>query len=285
MSGFRIIALKLALLLSICNMVSADEGGNKAPGLSHFPLNEIYSRYTADPYRTSFSAKAIFLNRTDIPDTGTRRFGLRIGGALPLMQYNWQKVQSQLVLEAGFHGHFDADHSQDNIGWDGIYSLYYAVRFNEALAVRIGRRHFSSHVGDEYIERTGRRRINYTREEWRAGLSWQVKNNMDVYFDFAYASTLRNKNKQKPWRYQIGAQFDQPGAFYETGLGWYVAADVSSYQENNYAINTTLQVGLLVPRDERQWRFFIEYYNGRMQIGEFFEHNESYFGLGLTIDI
>ncbi|MBN4080390.1 DUF1207 domain-containing protein [Beggiatoa alba] len=287
MSNVRVVVSYIILLPGLLAYagIAFSEKSTDSPGFMYFPLQQIYTRYIADPLRTSFSAKAMVFNRTDIPDTGKLRFGLRVGGALPLLQYNGQTIQSQLILEGGFLGQFDVDHSEDNIGWEGIYSLYLAVRFNEAFAVRVGRRHFSSHVGDEYAERTGRKRINYTREEMRAGINWAVTPQLLVYFDSGYATTLRNKSKQKPWRHQLGIQLDKPRVFYNSGLGWYAAVDVSAYQENDFSTNTSLQLGLLVPREQRNWRFFLEYYNGRMQVGEFFEHNESYYALGLSIDV
>lgn len=258
---------------------------NTLPGFTILPLAQVYPRYIADPYRTAFAVKTLFYNRTDVPNSGKNYVALAMGGAFPLVQYNWQAVQSQLVLEGGYHGFFDADQAEDNLGWEGIYAFYLASRFNDRLATRIGYRHFSSHVGDEYAERNGRLRINYTREELRGGINWEVLANLQWYYDVGYAVSLRNKNRQKRWRHQTGLQYDRPKVFFDSALGWYAAMDVSLYEENDYATNTTLQSGFIVKRQQREWRFFIEYYNGRTQLGEFFENRESYYSLGFTIDI
>ncbi len=254
-------------------------------GLRGFPLMQIYPRYIADPYRTTFAAKYLRMNRSDVPASGEHYISLRLGGALPLAQYNWSTIKSQLVLEGGFHGLFDQDQSADNLGWEGIYALYLALRISDTLAMRAGYRHFSSHVGDEYAEQSGRVRINYTREEMRGGVNWQALQDLQLYYDLGYAFTLRNKSKQKHWRHQFGLQYECPDAFFDSTIGWYAAADVSVYEENDYSTNTTLQLGLVVPRLHREWRFFVEYYNGRTQLGEFFENKESYYGAGFTIDI
>ncbi|NNF97105.1 MAG: DUF1207 domain-containing protein, partial [Halobacteria archaeon] len=140
-----------------------------------FPVEKIYPQYIADPLRPTFSAQYQYYFDTTIIDTSDNRFDLKIGGPLPIFQLvdkSTRKPYLQFVVEAGFHGQFDAEKSEDNIGWDGIYSFYLVFQNNTNLATRIGTHHVSSHIGDELIARTGRSRINYTRQEIRAGIGW-----------------------------------------------------------------------------------------------------------------
>ena len=61
----------------------------------------------------------------------------------------------------------------------------------------------------------------------------------------------------------------------------------TSWEENDWDISLTIQTGIRVmnSRYGKRWRFGIQYYNGRSHIGEFFQCNESYLGLGTWIDI
>jgi len=252
-----------------------------------FPKENLYPVYIANPLRSTFSLQTMFFEKTSIADTSRRRFDLKVGGNLGIFRMqsltNKQKAW-QLTLEGGFHGQFDANKSEDNIGWDGIYSMSIDVRSSDAFAYRLGIHHLSSHIGDELAERTGRKRINYTRQETRAGITWLFAPHWQSYAEIAWGHDLRNKTLQRPWRTELGIQYEKPQYFFEQ-LGWYMALDLSSYEENNWDINTSLQMGIISVVEERRWRLGLEYYDGRSQIGEFFQDSERYIGLGIWIDI
>jgi len=245
-----------------------------------FPIDQLYPDYIANPLRSTFSAKSLFFEKTSIANTSRRRFDLKLGGRLGL----YRKNSWQLTLEGGFHGQFDADNSEDNIGWDGIYALSLDIHTSEALAYRLGIHHISSHVGDELAERTGRQRINYTRQETRAGIMWTFSPHWQSYAEIAWGHDLRNKSLQRPWRTELGIQYEKPQYFFKQ-LGWYIALDHSLYEENNWDINTTMQMGIVSEQNKRHWRLGLEYYNGRSQLGEFFQDREKYIGIGIWIDI
>lgn len=252
-----------------------------------FPQDNLYPDYIANPIRSTFSAQTMFFEKTSIANTSRRRFDLKLGGRLGIFRRqsltNKHKAW-QLTLEGGFHGQFDADKSEDNIGWDGIYSISIDVRSSDALAYRLGVHHLSSHIGDELAERTGRKRINYTRQETRAGLTWLFASHWQSYAEIGWGHDLRNKTLQRPWRTELGIQYEKPRYFFEQ-LGWYMALDLSSYEENKWDINTSLQMGIVSVHKKRRWRLGLEYYDGRSQIGEFFQDSEKYIGLGIWVDI
>lgn len=281
----RVSLTRLALLLplaGVATFVQSDES------LQLFPQQHIYPHYTADPLRSTFSAQTQFYDHTTIADTSRRRFDLKIGGELLLVGspvFSASASGWQVMIDAGFHGQFDADHSEDNIGWDGIYGMYFTRRLNPAWAWRFGMKHISSHVGDELMERTGRTRIGYTRQELRAGVAWSPMTHHTFYFDAGHGHDLRNKELQKPWRAQVGAEYENPQMLWQGQAGWYGAINVSSYEENDWDLNTSVQLGLLSRREERTWRLGLEFYHGRAQLGEFFQDHEQYLGLGLWIDI
>ncbi len=260
-----------------------------AEGLVRFsPAQHLYPLYLADPQRATFSAQNVYLDQTTTTSISHQRFDLKLGGELIILGMAESATQPdwlQLILEAGFHGQFDADQSQDNIGWDGIYSLYVSLRQNEQLAYRFGSKHISSHIGDELIENTGRQRINYTRQEWRLGVAWSFADNWLSYVDAGKGYGLRSKVLQAPWRAQLGLQYDNPAVFWNNQVGWYAAIDVSSYEENNWQHNNNLPLGFVARSQARRGRIGLEFYDGRSQLGEFFQDRERYRGIGLWVDL
>jgi hypothetical protein len=250
-----------------------------------FPSEQLYPHYLADPNRVTFNAQTMYFESTTVNQTSKRRVDLKLGAQLPLYGSELYDQPWQLVLIGGFHGQFDSEQSQDNIGWDGIYGLHFAHQINESWKYRIGIKHVSSHVGDEYAERTGRLRINYTRQEIRMGVAWSDHAELAIYSDIAYGYDLRNRDLQEPWRLQLGAQYESPYAFWNDQLNWFTAIDISSYEENDWQSNYTAQLGLVTHSGLRSWRAGLEYYDGRNQIGEFFQNQERYISLGIWFDL
>ncbi len=254
------------------------------------PTGDLYPKYLADPRRSTFSIETMYFSETEIDAAGRPRVGLRMGTRFGLLRFHKDGDPEhgfQLDLGAGFIGQFDIAKSLDNIGWDGVYSLEIAWAPLDRFAIKAGSFHDSSHVGDEYAERTGRRRINYTREEALLGLSWAFTKKCRAYTEGAYAYTLNNEELMEPLRVQYGLEYMSSDSFWKGRLGWYAAADVSSYEENDRDTNTTIQAGLLYPLGNlpRTWRLGIEYYDGRSHIGEFFQEREKYISIGFLVDL
>jgi hypothetical protein len=254
------------------------------------PAGDLYPKYMADPRHPTFSIMRMRFSNSDIDDAGNLRWGLRLGARFGLLRFHKDGDKNhglQVDIEAGFIGQFDIDNSTDNIGWDGIYGLHLAWAPAGGIAFRLGTLHNSSHVGDEYAERTGRVRIKYTREEYVFGVSWSFEEKWRAYAEAGYGHVLRNDDLMEPWRVQYGLEYVSPHGFWHGRLGWYAAADVSSYEESDWDINTTLQAGLILPviQLSRNYRLGLEYYSGRSHFGEFFQDDESYLSLGLWFDI
>ena len=288
---FKISDLLILIVINLCWMqpAIANESSiydnNKSGGVI-FPQTQLYPHYIANPLRPSFSFQNISYSKTEITDTSLHRYDLKVGGHLGIYRSQPEKTNRgwQLTFGAGFHGEFDPASSEDNVGWDGIFSLSLEMRFNKTLAHRFGTQHISSHVGDELIERTGIKRINYTRQEIRYGMMWFMSPHWQSYIEIGKAYDLRNKLIQKSWRSELGFQYENK-KYWMSNLGWYLAADFSSYEENDWDINTSLHLGIITTKKERNYRFGFEFYEGRSPLGEFFQANEKYIGIGLWIDI
>ena len=252
-----------------------------------FPSHTLYPQYIADPSDTVFSSQYNYYADSDIPASGQRRVDLKLGGVFPVYaRYTdpEQKTGWQFNLEAGFHGLFDSESALNNLGWNGVYALMFELRRSANVAHRFGFHHISGHIGDEYLVQTGRTRINYTRQDILYGVSWQLQPKFDTYLELGWAYHMGNIAVQEPWRLQLGTQHEWKGNLVE-GFNHYFAVHVSSYEENDWSANTSIQLGLLTPERDTQWRFGIEFYDGRSQMVEFFREHERYFGLAFWIRI
>ncbi len=252
------------------------------------PPGDLYAPYIADPHRVGFGVQWQNFTNTQIPDSGSHRVALRAGGRFGIIRVDSSGTGSagwQMNVEGGFNAEFDADHSLDNIGWDGRYGLVVTTARSDTLALKFGLLHDSSHVGDEYMERTGRTRIGYTRHELTAGVSRTIGEHWRTYAEAGWGYQFGNDALMKPGRGQTGLEYESCQGPRENCAGWYGALDLSSMEERNWRLDTALQAGFVARKDERTWRIGIEWYHGRPPVGEFFQYTESSISLGIWLDV
>jgi hypothetical protein len=149
--------------------------------------------------------------------------------------------------------------------------------------VQIGTKHISSHVGDEYAERTGRRRIDYTREEVAAGAIWSVTPRWRTYAEAGWGFAPKEEVGQEPGRLQLGLEHEVPGSLGQGRLGWFAALDLGAMEERDWQVDPSLRIGLLVPAGDRRWRVGLGVHEGTVPLGEFFQVDETYVALGLWL--
>lgn len=260
----------MRLLLSAALLFA---GSVHAAELRMFPSSNLYPAYLADPRQPEFGVTLLGFPDPNIPDSGDRRVGLKLGGRFGLVRIGgWQAD-----IEAGFTGQFDIEHSLDNIGWDGTYGFLVSTAFENGVSVQLGTKHISSHVGDEYAERTGRERIEYTREELAAGAAWSIDDRWRTYGEIGWGYQPKDEIGQEPGRLQIGFEHEVP---LRDRLGWYAALDLQAFEERSWQLDPTLQVGILV---DRRWRAGIAVHDGAVPIGEYYQVDETYIALGLWL--
>jgi len=253
-----------------------------------FPVEHLYPAYLADPYAFGFHLQLRSYDESTIPETGSLRWDGMVGAPLIIYEkkgsdntdYGWQ-----FIFMGGLRGQFDTENKHDNIAWEGLLGLQGVFRYHDNFAWHIGTKHYSSHIGDEYIERTGRTRIGYTRNELRAGFAWDFSEHYMFYSDIADAVALPDKTYQDNLRAQAGVQYEKPGVFLDGKAGWYSALDISAYEEDDWDTNITFQTGFDLRSHDRRWRLELEYYDGRSQYGEFFQYRDKYTSIGVMLDL
>lgn len=252
------------------------------------PLGDPYRPYIADPNRVGFEITTMTYSRSEIPDSGESRAGLKAGGRVGILRYDppgYEGEGWQFGMEFGYIGEFDLDRSYDNLGWDGVYGLLITGPLSRTVHTKFGVTHRSSHVGDEYTERTGRRRINYTRQETLLGLSWNIVPTWRVYGEYGRAFDLGNPILQDEGRAQVGIEYHPKEQWWNKRLGWFAALDVSAWEERDWDADTSFRIGYEFDGEGARWTLSAVYHHGRSSISEFFQYTESYTGISLKVDL
>lgn len=252
-----------------------------------FPDDDIYPQYIADPLRPQSAMLLAGFMSSDIPDSGSLRFLLRLGGRYSIARRHPAGQPDrgfQIDFEGGYFGQFDVDSSLDNIGWDGLFGLRFSYKGDGPWAFSVASRHDSGHIGDEYAEKTGRQRIDYTREEIAVGASWAPGGSWRTYMEAGWAYS--HIESEKPLRLQLGVEYINREGLFRGDFPWYAALDTALYKDDDLRVRATAQLGLIFPTDRgtNRYRAALELVLGRSILGEFYTHDESYIGLGWYFD-
>jgi hypothetical protein len=280
-------AVGLAAPAAAAQEAAGSGGGDGDRVVMFMPPAEFYPQYTADPLRPQSAVVVQWVTDSEIPDTGAARFALRLGGRFGLVRWYREDTPEcgwQLDFEGGFVGHFDMTESLDNIGWDGLLGLYLSWLPSPELGFRFGMKHRSAHVGDEYAERTGRQRMEYTREELVAGLNWSPTPRWTVYTEGGFGYGLEDFQEQG--RLQLGIEHAGTRRFWDNRASGYAAVDMQLFEEQDWHPLATVQIGFVAPtgRGTSRYRLAVEAGTGQSVLGEFSFEDETWVGIGWYFD-
>ncbi len=145
-------------------------------------------------------------------------------------------------------------------------------------------KHQSGHRGDEFVEETGRGRIDYTREELIFGVSHFLTRRFRLYTEGGLSIRQSSPALQESGRFEAGTEYLVPYPVMNRRTGFFAAVDLESFEERNWKIDSEFQAGIFLMRPVVTWRFGIDYRDGRSPMGEFFRGDEQYIGFSLWID-
>ena len=252
--------------------------------LTLFPSGDVYPVYIADPHRPTNTLEEAFIAAGELPDAhgpltrlaGGGRFGVvRIRPATPGGR-SWQ-----VSIEAGLDALFDSRNRLDVVGWDGNYGVTITTASGSPIALKIALLHISAHLGDEYQERTGRPRINYTREEVSVGAAWRWSHRWRAYVESGMGFR-RGDTLLEPWRVQWGVEHESAAG---RRIGRYAAADFSSMQEREWRVDASVELGIVLRGGGRTSRILLQWHDGRPTANEFFGESISTLSMALRIDL
>ena len=208
-----VIGTVVALLGLVQAGVRAQEAGPPQTGRRQFvlfPAGDIVPVYVADPQRPNNVLEQRFHTHTEIDDSAGLRTALAAGGRFGVLKIHPPTREGrawQVSLDGGLDALFDGKHRLDGIGWDGNYGLSVTTASSSPWSFRFALQHLSAHLGDEYQERTGRQRLNYTREEIAVAALRRLGPRSRAYGEIGGAY-VTGAEIQDPWRLQAGIEHE-----------------------------------------------------------------------------
>jgi hypothetical protein len=255
--------------------------------LTLFPPADLYPPYTADPHQPTTAIAELFYTAVRIAHTSSPRTGLTAGGRFGILRIDPPAADGrawQASITGALHALFDSQRRNDAIGWEGTYGFALTTASAAPLALKVALQHMSSHLGDEYVERTGRTRINYDRGEVAFGGSVRLSRGWRTYVE-AGVGYVNRAEGQEPWRGQAGVEYESRAMLWGGRFAWYGATNVAAMQERAWRVDTAVQGGLLTRAHGRIYRIAAGFTEGRPTVGEFFQHSERWFTVGFYIDL
>jgi hypothetical protein len=183
---------------------------------------------------------------------------------------------TEVGFEAAVFARFDLHEEYDMEATDWRFGIP-LVRRDGDLAWKVHLSHRTSHLGDEYMERTGATPVHYHMEEAAAGVSWDASAGSRVYGEAGAA--LYTGGPAANGRVQSG--YEWVGSKGGLGLSPWVAMDLEARNEQDWNPNATLAAGVALGRSAR---LGFEYYRGRDPQTQFLEDRMQWVALALTFD-
>lgn len=244
------------------------------------PENPYYRSYLAGAKEPRIGGQ-VYSER----DNGTT-FDSTLGGRVGILRYGnqdpWNPHGWQVDFEGAAMLRQDYENEMDVVSTDfraGVPITYANGPFRMKLAYY----HLSSHLGDEFMLRTGATRINYSRDVIVWGLSYYVTPDVRVYGEAGYGFVV--DDGAEPWEFQFGIDYSPARPTGVCGAP-FAAINVHLREEVDFSGNLVVQVGRQWRRDPNGhvMRFGLHYYNGKSPQFEFFDKFEHQIGLGLWYD-
>ncbi len=248
------------------------------------PDGLIYRSYLAGPREprigTTFIHTKNVLERSQTLWDGTvggRRGLLRYGTGDPLKPEGWQvDLEGAALVRLNLGENRDVDASDFRFGVPVTYGV-------GNVQYKFGYYHLSSHLGDEFIVRTGSTaRVNYVRDAVMAGISYNPAPAWRIYGETAYA--VFTAGGAEPWEFQVGLEYAQPGPTGVFGTPFF-ATNAHLREEVNFGGDWTTQLGWLWRgASGSTMRVGLHYVNGKSTQYQFFGSDEEQIGFGAWYD-
>ncbi|MCC7147030.1 MAG: DUF1207 domain-containing protein [Phycisphaeraceae bacterium] len=245
-----------------------------------FPHKDLFDPLLADPRWPHFSvAFRAYQAENDFHDIGAVSFG----ETLPLYQDDAPHGRWGAILQGSVFGIFDLDsESADLVNadyWVGLGGTYRSGPFSMLGRVY----HQSSHLGDEYLLRTGVPRVNLSYEVVDMKFSYDLSKAFRVYLGGGYMFDQEPDNIE-PLLTQVGVEYRSPTKILGGVARPVGAVDVQMAEMHDWEASLSTRVGLQFEnpnRDSHVIQLMLEYYIGHSPDGQFFQRTIQFIGLGL----
>ncbi len=262
----------------------ADSGGSCFPGALHctaLPPTLLWEPPLANPLQPRMRLLVNSLSNAHTHDTVDTAIGAEVGLA---------RLSFAGHPEEGIQPDFFAVVLSRFASYRTLTAVDYRFGFPITFAWgdwqgKIGYEHTSTHLGDDFVRKTGQLKQGHIRDEIVVGCAYRVWQPVRLYGVFGYALSMDTPVGDKPDRFDWGVEWSRPG---RTGA-WgqpFAAFDMELRHDQDYQPNMTTQVGW-------QWRgegnipslrVGLELYEGKSFYGQFFRDHEHWVGAGVYLD-
>ncbi len=247
------------------------------------PSGDLYRTYLADPRQSKSGTKVQF------PVRGTSEDNIKIenvlGGHRSLVRWSdgaHPDTEMELVIEAAVFSRFDIQEGWDMDAADYRFGFPFLYR-HEDVILKFHLYHITSHLGDEYISREGRKRDSYHLDEMSVGMSYPYDQPWRVYGEVGIS--IYNGPETKSGRGQLGAEYIfEP---ISSRISPYVAVDLQTRNEIEWSWNASAMAGLMMTSKNgvgHGLRCFLEYYRGNDVQTQFKGDREHFLAVGFAAD-
>jgi hypothetical protein len=266
--------LSALLLLAAVSATGADLGPRP---------NEIFPLLVAAPRRATPSASYYRLGGRDLSD-------LALGGALGLRRWRtgeeqdwlWEAdVEGLAQSRWKFGGGLNELEAYDLIATLPVTTRRGDVSFKGELF------HENSHLGDDYVRRTGDAGFRSSREGLRALAALEPRRFARLYAGAAYL--VHDASPEKRWTLQSGLELttDDLLLFPARPTSLYLAEDAQWHQSVGWNGDSHTVAGIRValpPSATRALRLQVGYFAGHSPYGQFFARREHAFDIAGSIE-
>lgn len=294
--GRRRLALACGTLFALCgggaaygqDAASSPDRPGEARGVIPLPRTDVFHPLMADPKQPQFRASHLWTS------TGARRTrvgAVAFGENFGIVRWVGRDTTEgwQLSLAGAVFAQFDLQtESFDLMNADYVIGIPLTHR-RGATSARVRLYHQSSHLGDEYLLRSGAERINIQWESIEAIVAREL-GDVRVYGGGEYM-LHREPATLRAGAWHGGVEYHHPKPVVGVGAigrGWLVAAlDARGWAEHawrpGWSGKAGLEFGPAPARsdDGRRWSILVEAYDGPSPYGQFYAVDVSYVGVGL----
>ena len=249
--------------------------------VSFLPEGDLFARPLADIEEPRSAVVFVFDETADsLPSSGVE---VHFGETLPCWRFGEEGDDVLVDVGVGFGWRTSFGHPDlDQYGSDGQIGMPVHVR-SGGFSARFYPYHRSSHIGDEFAERTGQLRVDYSRIVMEGLLSYEWESGLRLYGGGGYA--IQEEEPDAPLQGQAGAELEGPT------LGWLgipvVAVDLQWKEEAEYRTNLSLTAGLRHASSAlvRTVDFSFDFATGHSTQSQFFDERSTRWGISVRFDL
>jgi hypothetical protein len=268
--------LAWALLQAVVPRAQADDSGFFPPA------HDVFKPLLADPRELQYAVRTV--NRVSHKLLGEAAIGdywgiYRVGSPNDGFSF-------QVSGGGGFFGRFKLAAAANDMQ---VADFYANLPFDFRSGPWSGRfmlYHTSSHLGDDYLQKTGATSTKHTWDNLRWIGSYEPTTHLRLYGGYTYAF------RELPGH--LGRSAFQGGV--ETVSGWWAGGHVQGYWANDFQAwqrtdwnpMLTSQLGIKLAKDPKTKRaisLFMEFMAGRQPHGQFFRQKETRWNFGVKFHL